>query len=403
MPRPKRKAEWSQGAPEKRVHREDEDPDFAGEGVQVKAKQGQVITDGYDSEESDDAQPGTHRRGWGNAKEEDDDMFADNAESKQENGKEKKGYLKLSEIEGQEFGARTHVGDDDDDDDDDDEQDPEYELERATKDTRPQDANADAERTPPGSDDEGAHTSLNKQGMGFKIEKFNMKADLTAGQFDEEGNYVWNKKDPFAQSDRWLEGNYSKHQIRAAKEAHSARERMEEDRVRETEAVYPTMEHAAKELVELMEPGESVLDTLQRTGAAASRAKKQGGGAAEETFAQFTRLSSILMTSFSQANLYDEMYEGLVRIVRRAGLASDDWDPARSRRSAQESTAWEYKWTPAYVDAMDTKDSMQIFGPFSAEQMQAWSTEGYFGAENAHILVRNVGSDAWIQGSDATW
>ena len=98
-----------------------------------------------------------------------------------------------------------------------------------------------------------------------------MKAEMESGQFDEDGNYIRNERDQFSQNDRWLEGNYSKKSIRAAHEAQRRREQAEIEREKQQDAEFPTMEHAMKQLAECLMPGESVLDALQRLGAASKR------------------------------------------------------------------------------------------------------------------------------------
>lgn len=386
-----------------------------------KTRHGRVVTAGYDSEDDDDDEP-SHRRGWKDTPHnEDDDMFAENPPNESKEPR----YLKLADIDGQEFGAGTRLDDDDDENDLDNEEDLEYELERAEKDTRFQDANADAERTPPGSPGgDNPRTGVKKQGMGFRLDKFNMKAEMAGGQFDEEGNYVRNKRDPFAQNDRWLEGNYSRKQIKAASEAQRRREHAEQEREKQEQSEFPTMEHAMRPLAELMEPGESVLDTLQRLGAAAKRSGANGGTQERTAFEQLTQLSSVLMTSFGQMNVYDEMYEGLVRMVRRAGLVPEDWDPARQQAQKQpkeppappEETpdsrltvdvTFEYKWTPAYLAATAKAQGTAVdpetktFGPFSASELRAWAAQGYFGSQKEHISVRSARDAPWTSWQDA--
>ncbi|KAJ1672476.1 hypothetical protein EV182_007100, partial [Spiromyces aspiralis] len=105
-----------------------------------------------------------------------------------------------------------------------------------------------------------------------RIEAFNMKADLEDGHFDEEGNFVWAKKDPLAAHDVWLQGISNK-DIREAREAEQRRQEQERQR-REKE------EESAKEwpesklwvaLLNLMQPKETTLAAMARLGG--------GGGA----------------------------------------------------------------------------------------------------------------------------
>ena len=181
----KRKAnEGALRAPEKRAHLDEnvlDDLDMEAHAVrQQKLRRGRVLTQGYESDESDNDSGVPHRRAKQEAEdkeddeEDDDDMFA---EPKEQSSRKEKRFLKLSDIEGQEFGAGTHMDGDDDDEGEEDnrfihDQDPEYELEQALKSTRHEDANADAERTPPGSPGRDVQR-VKKQGMGFRMESFN--------------------------------------------------------------------------------------------------------------------------------------------------------------------------------------------------------------------------------------
>lgn len=365
-----------------------------------------VIVDGSDSD-SGDEEGGSHRARWAKKdgdgakdnNDEEDDMFAAADKPEPKPAKEAARTLKLSEIDGQEFGGRTLEHSDDEDND---ELDPEYALVRENADTEYQDANADAERTPPGSPRE-----RQKRGMGFKIDGFNMKSELANGQFDEEGNYTWNKRDPYAQSDRWLEGNYSRKQIRAAGEAQRSRQLREQQRAREQQAKYPTEAHALKALAEILEPGESVLEGLQAAGAA-----KRSNGARAAQLDLFTDLTAVLMSDFGLMNIYDETYEGIVRQVRRAGIVPQDWDPNRRETQADASPdldtrTFEYKWAPSYLAAMARANGSNVdpetrtFGPFPRDDLVSWAQQGYFGADRENIRVRQCGHTDWLSWADA--
>lgn len=390
--------------------------------LQRKTRRGAVMTEGYESDDSDDGPSQSHRRRWkdgaeGGAEEEEDDMFSESKKTEDDvkEGRKEPRFLKLSEIDGQEFGDRTRVGDDDDDELD-HEEDPEYELEQALKSQQHEDANADAERTPPGSPRYDGITGVKKQGMGFRIEKFNMKAEMASGQFDEDGNYVRNKRDKFSQSDRWLEGNYTKKSIKAASEAQQKRQEAEKKRIDHEMAEFPTMEHAMKVLAEHMQPGEAVLDALHRLGTA-SRKAKDSDSSDKASFERFTDVTSILMNTFGQMNVYDDVYEGLVRMVRRAGLVPEDWDPARLTQEKNlndvpdEESIWEYKWTPAYLaqvarsQGTSVDPETKVFGPFRASELHAWADQGFFGPSKEHILVRRASATepTWTSWAEAKW
>ncbi|KAK0526573.1 hypothetical protein OC834_004760 [Tilletia horrida] len=295
-----------------------------------QGRKGRVVTEGYDSDESaelavddedvesedDEDEDDGAGKGAGKDDDDDDDMFAAAGEDDDGGGggdgaakkkKKKKGdrFLKSSEIEGQEFGGTTKVGDGDQDealsDEEDEDRDFDLELEDdedgegngdGDGDSLEDDYNARAERTPSpaagdGADgeDDGDEASKRrrearrakaKKGMGHKLDSFNMRAEMQSGRFDEDGNYVANSADPHAQHDSWLEGNYSRKKIRAAREAQQKREQEAEAReklaraggskggVGGTGAV--TEVECTVAMLELMERGESVLETLQRLG-----------------------------------------------------------------------------------------------------------------------------------------
>ena len=450
----KRKAPDSvSNASGKRAHVNDEDEDLLGDldmeahaARQTKLRRGRVMTQGYESDESDNESGAQRMRKInerGNAEDdEDEDMFAEASDKDEDDvstTKKKSRFLKLSDIEGQEFGARTKIEDEDhnvhgndgnDDEEDyedvmDPEEDPEYEHELAIKSQRHEDANADAERTPPGSPSQKAQRgSVKKHGMGFRIEKFNMKSEMESGQFDEDGNYIRNARDKFSQNDRWLEGNYSRKSMKAASESQRRRKAAELEREKQQKAAFPTMEHAMKELVECMQPGESVLDALQRLGKATKSAKEQASSDQQSRaqFERLTHLAGVLMSQYGHMNVYDDVYEGLVRIVRRACLVPEDWDPSRPKENTVEAATteettsehragymWEYKWTPKYLAQMarekgeHVNPEVQVFGPFSESQLTEWARHGYFGVNQQNIVVRPSALHTPSSASTSSW
>ncbi|PWN17802.1 hypothetical protein BCV69DRAFT_285681 [Microstroma glucosiphilum] len=543
-----------------------------------QGRKGRVVTEGYDSEDSDEEEEEEEEEEQVNAAaqagdggEEDDDMFEVKDSSGQTGskgataapttaagptsgkGKGAERYLSLGEIEGQEFqsGPSGALSDESDDED----RDPDLELEDEDEDEDEEgdeeniedDPVAAGERTPPlspggttvlprdlktirrqkglkgkaarkqkGSAARGTSSNLpagrpgegksqaqmdfDDAAMGFKLDGFNMKSEMTSGRFDEEGNYIPNAKDPLAQHDKWLEGNYSKKGIRAAREAKEKRESEARRREREEEMLAGAggMEGVQMRLLEYMEKGESVLETLQRLGKEAKKvkdeAKKAGkqqqrrsntqrrnGAAAAavddvppvastssstsnpaqnghsqtqtstptpssastpsviKAIETFTSLISMLMDQFSQVNIYEEEYEGLLRSVRKSGLVAEDWDPARSRGDeveqeeadvhggaaaaepeAESGVLYEYRWSPSYLQATSTSTStedpstetpVETFGPYDLPTLRAWREAGYFGdvgpqgrgMGTERILLRRVGGEAGGGGEWKSW
>ena len=229
-----------------------EDVDNALEDPLGKRK-GQVKTDGYDSDSSDDGEGVVLSRRKGGEKDgedEDDDMFAmGEKEEKQEEaagGKKKEEYLRLGDIEGQEFGNKSGSDGDESSGDDDD----------------PEDED-DAERR-------------KKAGMGFELSSFNMREEMEEGKFASDGTYV-RSFDPHGVHDKWMDGVDEK-EMKMARRRKRHQERLQKEKIKAEEK--ELAESGGKgalemELVQMLKKGETVLEALQRLGA---QAKKQSSG-----------------------------------------------------------------------------------------------------------------------------
>ncbi|KAK0555363.1 hypothetical protein OC846_001203 [Tilletia horrida] len=297
-----------------------------------QGRKGRVVTEGYDSDESaeiagdsddneDDADEDADD-GKAAKDEDDDDIFAlgdEDEEGRKAKSKKKpkeERFLKPSQIEGQEFEGKTKVGDEDAEDflSDEEDEDRDFDLELEDDDEEGADEPDDdednyqarAERTPPpdgaedGEDNPDEETqnrrraraaerkAKSKRGMGHKLDEFNMRAEFQTGRFDEDGTYVANSADPHAQHDSWLEGNYSRKKIRAAREAQRKREQELEAKEKAKRSVGSSRDLEVEgdaggiggtgavteaectiAMVKFMHRGESVLETLQRLGKAA--------------------------------------------------------------------------------------------------------------------------------------
>lgn len=162
-------------------------------------RKGRVRNEGYDSDSSDDGEGVVLSRKKDGAEEDDenDDMFAvAEKEDKQEEtrSKKKKEYLRLGDIEGQEFNSGSDSDSDDDEPEDED----------------------DAERR-------------KKAGMGFELSSFNMRDEMEEGKFTEDGSYV-RTFDPHGVHDRWMEGLADK-EIKMARRRKRHQERQQRERI----------------------------------------------------------------------------------------------------------------------------------------------------------------------------
>ena len=232
------------------VEPEDDPVNFAEEvdaNLETRQRRGRVKTEGYDSDSSDDGEgvvpsrrPGADKA----AEDEDEDMFAmgEKEEQKAEaSGKKEQKFLRLGDIEGQEFNEQTSdkSGSDDDEPEDED----------------------DAERR-------------KKAGTGFELSSFNMREEMEEGKFAEDGTYV-RTFDPHAVHDKWMEG-LDEQEIKKARRNHRQREKEQKEKQRAEEEEMRRMggrPEIEKELVAMLKKGETVLEALQRLGA---QAKKNG-------------------------------------------------------------------------------------------------------------------------------
>ncbi|KAI0054158.1 hypothetical protein FA95DRAFT_1600646 [Auriscalpium vulgare] len=343
------------------------------------ARKGRVKTDGYDSDSSDDGEgvvPSRRPGGDAAAEEDEDDMFAaaEKEDKKQEDtGKKKEEFLRLGDIEGQEFGGESG-------------------------------SESSAEEGEPEDEDDAARRA--KAGMGFELSSFNMREEMEEGKFSADGMYV-RTFDPHAVHDRWMDG-LDEREIKRARRRKREQEREQRERQRAEERELEELggrDAVEREVLGLLKKGETVLEALQRLGAQAKKNRKNEKGAsarkaqpppvdgamevdkpptaAKETsdIDQLTHLASTLM-SLGDTDIYSKTYEELVRSVRAAGKVDSSWVPPSA------DVKYEYKW-----DVLGATQDGQVFGPFGEEEMQAWYNASYFGAAGEKVKVRKVGGE----------
>jgi len=355
-------------------------------------RKGRVKTEGYDSDSSDDGEGVvlSRRAGAdGSAKDDDDDdMFAagskdDDAKmTAAESGEKKKGteeFLRLGDIEGQEFGRGS--GDDDG-------------GEESSGDDEPEDED-DAERR-------------KKAGMGYELSSFNMREEMEEGKFSADGMYVRNF-DPHALHDRWMDG-LDEREIKLARKRKRRQEKAEKEKLQAEQRELEELggkEAIEREVLGMLKKGETVLEALQRLGGRAKPKAKQSSSASRPArtshdsravadgrhgsltdVEQLTHLASTLL-SLGDTDIYSRTYEELVRSVRSAGKVDTSWVPPSA------DVKYEYKWdVPG-----STGEQGQVFGPYSEEEMQSWYKASYFGLTGEKVKVRHVGGD-WGSWSD---
>ncbi|TFL07463.1 hypothetical protein BDV98DRAFT_599764 [Pterulicium gracile] len=328
-------------------------------------RKGQVKNEGYDSDSTDDGE-GVVLSRRNDAEDEEEDMFAvgdDAPEQSAAAGAEKKeaSYLKLGDIEGQEFARSEDDSEDDGEPEDED----------------------DAERR-------------KKAGMGFELSSFNMREEMEEGKFTEDGSYI-RSFDPHGIHDRWMEG-LDDTAIKQARRNHRRREKEEQAKLQaEEDAVQEGggLAGLQKELLASLKKGETVVEALQRLGKISGKKQKQGrkqtamdtGDASDEprrqkAQAEVDKITHLASTSMSMGNIeiYSQTYEELVRAVRAAAIVDENWQPPSA------DVQYEYKW-----DVPDASGAPgQTFGPYSEDDMQRWFSANYFGPIGEKIKVREV-------------
>jgi len=330
-------------------------------------RRGAVKTDGYDSDSSGNGDdPLLSQRG----------EIHDTTEAK---------FLALSDIEGQEFIADT----------------PQDGLDALDDDAL-----------------EDEHSKL-KESMGFQLSSFNMKAEMDEGKFAEDGTFH-RTFDPHEAHDKWMEG-IDDREMRKARLVKRKMEEQERVRVRHEEDIAKSRDEVTKDLVCLLDKGETVLEALQRLGkgtrskfpdvsrhprkARRTRAHDHPNSTSVESdeprdstssspspIERITALSSTLM-SLGNMDVYEETYESLLRFVRRSGIVPTDWTPPFHTST---DPTYEYRWSPSYLASSDAETvASDVFGPFPKDQLIAWKTGRYFGEKGEHVQLRERGQENW--------
>jgi CD2 antigen cytoplasmic tail-binding protein 2 len=209
-------------------------------------RKGRVRTEGYDSDSSDDGEGVVLSRKPGAdgaaEEEEEDDMFAmgEKEEKKEQEGaKKKEEFLRLGDIEGQEFGENEGSEDEDEE-------------------SEPEDED-DAERR-------------KKRGMGFELSSFNMREEMEEGKFSADGMYV-RTFDPHAVHDKWMDG-VDDTEIKKARKIHKERQRVQREKEKAEERELQQLggkDEMERAMLPLLKKGETVLEALQRMGAQAKK------------------------------------------------------------------------------------------------------------------------------------
>ena len=245
-----------------------------------------------------------------------------------------------------------------------------------------------------------------------KITPFNLREEMEEGHFDSAGNYFV-KKDKEIR-DEWLDGvDWQKIDEKAAKIEKDKDEQFE-DAPEEIDKI-STM----KLILEILQPGETVLKGLKRLGgktqtsSSASRRWKAKRKKTEESvetkdametsnsgttsenkdlLLKLTGLADDLLQA-GMFSVYQDTYEKLAYKVKeiekdKAEILEDDALEAAFQQGSEEKssapveapkepslaeneTNWFYKWK--------NEKEAETFGPFGSSQMLEWANQGFFG------------------------
>jgi len=269
-------------------------------------------------------------------------------------------------------------------------------------------------------DDEGLDKAelgaTSKKTHAPRLDAFNMQKEGDEGRFDSSGNFVRNAVDPEAVHDGWLDG-VKKRDMKRAKEAEEKREEERRKKEREDDGVGDR--ELLRDLIMVLEKGETGFEALVRLGSKKEKKKKikqkrsgdmdvdvdgdENGknGAKEghdevenirkekirkESIEKLTAAADRLM-SRGQLDVYELERESLTRQFKK--VTGDDWEDLDGNTAADENDDrdWEYRWS-------DGRNGGDIHGPYDTKTMHAWKDAGYFGES---VEFRRVGTHEWMR------
>ncbi|XP_068626579.1 CD2 antigen cytoplasmic tail-binding protein 2 homolog [Battus philenor] len=256
------------------------------------------------------------------------------------------------------------------------------------------------------------------------ITPFNMKEELEEGHFDTQGHYHWKKEKEVR--DGWLD-NIDWVKVKGRPEdKYKVHKDDNEDLNEDSESENGDIEANVniidnyKEILNHMKPKETIAKTIQRLGAnskisSAERWKRKKAGIVDEgskIVTRITELANQILTKIGNMDIYQETYEKIGSIILKDAnkkkdaeldMYADDFDQKEKQCMDNKTTApdddkdsdepevvkWEFKW--------NQDDDAEISGPHSTEQMQKWSSEGYF---KTGVWVRRHGKDTQFYNSN---
>lgn len=227
--------------------------------------------------------------------------------------------------------------------------------------------------------------------IGEVMEPFNLKEERETGFYDEGGNYVFKKERQ--EMDAWVadldEAAMEKAIGETARAQERKRRRQEEEELIESKRPNRSLESLKSEIAGMMETGETVTLTMKRLAALKSKGgvkkpvnnwkkksqavisglgegKKVEGKGVSPSKAPVDTFIELVDMCISQHGVF-HMYSLTVEAIQ-ASLVR-----------------WEYRTSDPTTGSTDP-----IFGPFTADQIAQWKTQGYLTGSTAVYMRRHV-------------
>lgn len=298
-------------------------------------------------------------------------------------------------------------------------------VKKHTLDSDEEDDDDDENNVLDADDIEGEEEGIDRQEGEQKMTAFNMKEEMEEGHFDKDGHFIWRNEKEIR--DNWLDNidwqkiknssstkyKYNIEEKGLGAESDSDQEDQEASEIFDCIATY-------KEVLQFMQPNETVNKTLKRLGGAnmklssVERLKRKKAGILHENtdVIKLTELANKILTQLGNMDIYQETYEQIqVKIgnsekknktkAKEAELDmyADDFDLKEKEKIAGPSTSsdnvnndeskggqntlmWEFKWKI---------EDEEIHGPYTNSQMIKWSKENYF---KTGVMVRKFGDSS---------
>lgn len=263
------------------------------------------------------------------------------------------------------------------------------------------------------NDIEGQEEGPSAPEANFGFTAFNMKEELEEGSFDKDGHYHLKKEEQTR--DNWLDNiDWVKVQPGLAKNRKGAKDEergiADSDSDEDPDKSFDPIP-LYKQIVEFLQPGETVKKALCRLGkgkkqlttAERWKRKKNPELAKEddEKSAQIIKLTEFaneLLTRTGNMDIYEETYQQIKEKIESpkvkdevdldmyaddfdtkekekldantSGVKQEKTEPRSQNETAKDVTTWQLKWSQ--------NEDAEVSGPHNTEKMLTWSKAGYF-------------------------